>query len=205
MGLFVKICGIANEEDARDVAALGPDAMGFVLWPSSKRYAPPDQVAEWVRRLPSGILKVGVFVDAPAEVVRETLHRAGLEVAQLHGRERAEDFRGSAFRHWKALALTGDVKAAAQGWRVDAFLVDTYSSQLPGGTGQVGDWGAARRFVASTRTPVLLAGGLTPDNVREAIRAVEPWGVDVSSGVEARPGRKDMGRVKAFIERCREV
>jgi phosphoribosylanthranilate isomerase len=205
VGLFVKICGIASEEDARGVAELAPDAMGFNLWPSSKRYAPPEHVAEWVRRLPPSILKVGVFVDADPEAVRETLFRTGLDVAQLHGKEKADDFRAAPFRMWKALPLVGDVAAASEGWRVDAFLVDTYSSQLPGGTGQVGDWTAARRFVAVARTPVLLAGGLDPDNVQDAIRAVQPWGVDVSSGVEDRPGRKDMGRVKAFIDRCREV
>lgn len=204
MGVFVKICGIANREDADAVAELGPDAMGFNLWPGSKRYAEPEKVAEWARRVPAGILKVGIFVDASAGQVRETMQRTGLEVAQLHGKEQAEEFRNSGFRIWKALPLKAGIAEAAEGWSVDAFLVDTYSPQSPGGTGQVGDWVAARAFVEQAPARVLLAGGLTPDNVREAIRAVRPWGVDVSSGVEARPGRKDLDNVRAFIERCRE-
>lgn len=205
MGLFVKICGLAAGSDVSAVAALRPDAVGFVLWPGSKRHARLEDVRAWTRDLPAGLLKVGVFVDASPDDVRRALDAAGLDVAQLHGAERAEDFSGLGFRQWRALSLRSAKEPVPGGWSVDAFLVDTYSAQSPGGTGQVGDWALARAFVSRCPKPVLLAGGLTPLNVRSALAAVQPWGVDVSSGVEAAPGRKDMSKVREFIEQCRMV
>ena len=204
MGLFVKICGLASGPDVQAVAALRPDALGFVLWPGSKRYAKPEEVGVWTRDLPPGLHKVGVFVDATPEEVQRAMEVAGLDVAQLHGAERPQDFAGRGLRLWRALGLRSAEEAVPGGWSVDAFLVDTYSAQSPGGTGQVGDWVAARSFVQRCPQPVLLAGGLNPGNVKEAVRAVQPWGVDVSSGVEAAPGRKDLAKVREFIERCRE-
>lgn len=204
MGLFVKICGLASGSDTQAVAALRPDALGFVLWPGSKRYARPEAVGAWTRDLPAGLLKVGVFVDASPDEVQRALAVAGLDVAQLHGAERPQDFAGRGLRLWRALGLRSAAEAVPAGWSVDAFLVDTYSAQSPGGTGQVGDWAAARSFVQRCPQPVLLAGGLNSGNVKAAVAAVQPWGVDVSSGVEAAPGRKDLANVREFIERCRE-
>lgn len=204
MGLFVKICGLASASDAQAVAALRPDALGFVLWPGSKRYARPEEVGSWTRDLPPDLLKVGVFVDATPDEVQRALAVAGLDVAQLHGAERPQDFAGRGLPLWRALSLRSAEEAVPAGWSVDAFLVDTYSAQSPGGTGLVGDWAAARSFVRRCPQAVLLAGGLHPGNVREAVAAVRPWGVDVSSGVEAAPGRKDLAKVREFIERCRE-
>ena len=205
MGLFVKICGLARREDVEAVAALRPDAMGFVFWPRSKRYVQAEQVAEWVGTIPDTIRKVGVFVDASPDEVERTLERAGLVVAQLHGDESPETVGAVRPPRWKAIHLDRMREDEITGYHVDAFLVDSYSAESPGGTGRVGDWNQARGFVQSQDTPVLLAGGLTPDNVREAIRAVEPWGVDVSSGVEAEPGKKDIDRVRLFIEQCRNT
>ena len=204
MGLFVKICGLASGADTQAVAALRPDALGFVLWPGSKRRARSEDVASWVRDVPAGLLKVGVFVDATPDEVERAVAVAGLDVAQLHGAECAADFAGRPLRLWRALGLRAVAQPIPSGWSVDAYLIDTYSAQSPGGTGQVGDWVAARSFVERSPRPVLLAGGLTPVNVKAAVAAVRPWGVDVSSGVEAQPGRKDLAKVREFIERCRE-
>lgn len=204
MGLFVKICGLASGADTQAVVALRPDALGFVLWPGSKRRARAEDVASWVRDVPAGLLKVGVFVDATPDEVERAVAVAGLDVAQLHGAEKPHDFTGRSLRLWRALGLRNAAEPIPVGWSVDAFLVDTYSAQSPGGTGRVGDWAAARSFVERSPRPVLLAGGLTPVNVKAAVAAVNPWGVDVSSGVEAQPGRKDLAKVREFIERCRE-
>lgn len=203
MSTFIKICGNASLSDARAVAACKPDAMGFILWPGSKRYVAADAVANWIPELPSGILMVGVFVDAmPAEVDR-AMRLAGLDIAQLHGAEKPEDYAHLGRRLWKVARVPGQDPAAAGGWPVDALLVDSYSDASPGGTGTVGDWPAAATFVTAVNKPVLLAGGLTPLNVAEAIQAVRPWGVDVSSGVEMEPGRKDLRKVREFIAACR--
>ncbi len=204
MGLFVKICGIASAADAAAVARCGPDALGFVFWPGSKRCVRAEQVAAWGRDLPAGMVKVGVFVDAPPDEVRRVVATAGLDVAQLHGAERPEDFSRAGLRLWRAFGLRSADDPVPAGWSVDAFLIDTYSAQSPGGTGRVGDWAAGRAFVRRCPRPVLLAGGLHPANVKDAVAAVGPWGVDVSSGVEAAPGRKDLAKVRDFIERCRE-
>lgn len=204
MGCFVKICGIASAADAQAVAALRPDAMGFVFWPRSKRAVRPEQVAPWTRDLPQDLLKVGVFVDAAPDEVARAVEVAGLDVAQLHGSEQPADFARAPHRLWRALSLRTVDEPVPAGWSVDAFLVDTYSPASPGGTGAVGDWAVARSFVARCPVRTLLAGGLTPENVRAARDAVRPWGVDVSSGVEAAPGRKDLAAVKEFIRLCRE-
>lgn len=203
MGCRVKICGLAHPDDVAAVAALRPDAIGFVFWPASRRAVRADRVAEWTAGLPSSVLKVGVFVDASPDEVLRTMDRAQLDVAQLHGRESANAFRAFPRPIWRSVALRPDAIPDLSSWSVDAYLIDTYSSTSPGGTGEVGDWDRARAFVASSVRPVWLAGGLTPANVREAIRAVCPWGVDVSSGVEQMPGRKDSEKVRAFIEACR--
>jgi phosphoribosylanthranilate isomerase len=206
VGTFVKICGIASRDDAEAVADLKPDAMGFLLWTGSKRYAKPEDVYEWTRDFPASLLKVGVFVDASPEDVRRAVETAHLDVAQLHGVEHPEAYAHLDVRLWKVVRVEKSAALSAPDVsRVDAYLVDTYSSESPGGTGGVGDWRAAREFVKASDTRVLLAGGLNPDNVQQAIREVEPWGVDVSSGVEERPGKKDIRRVRAFIEKCREV
>ncbi len=186
------------------VAALKPNAMGFVFWRRSKRAVTPEQVAEWTRDLPASIWKVGVFVDSPLSEIGRAIKRANLDVVQLHGHEPPEVCNVIPVRVWKAVHLgRGDVEQADL-YHVDAFLLDSYTAESPGGTGLVADWDRAREFVKTTRTPVLLAGGLTPENVREAIRKVKPWGVDVSSGVELRPGRKDVEKVRMFIQQCRK-
>jgi phosphoribosylanthranilate isomerase len=205
MDVFVKICGLHREIDVERVATLRPDAMGFVFWPSSKRNVEPAQVREWTRDLPPEILKVGVFVDLDPEGVERIAECAGLDVVQLHGSETPEICSQVSTCTWKAIHLDRDPATEVSGYQVDAFLVDSYSAESPGGTGKTVHWGRAAEFVAEQSTPVVLAGGLTPENVRESIFRTRPWGVDVSSGVEVRPGEKDPKKVEEFILQCRSL
>jgi phosphoribosylanthranilate isomerase len=212
MPIFVKICGLANAEDVTAVAALRPDALGFVLWPKSPRAVRPEQIADWTRDLPPGLLKVGVFVDADPYAIRRAVKIARLDVVQWHGFPKAGKAHATLFQ-----TLEKELAGVAKVWTVvrldrepapafvDALLLDSYSPGTPGGTGQTLDWTVAREFVAASRTKVLLAGGLRAENVAEAIRTVRPWGVDVSSGVEAQPGKKNLDAVRRFIEAARGV
>jgi len=203
VGVFVKVCGLSRAEDVEGVAALGPDALGFIFYPPSPRCVTPEAVSAWTRDLPAGIRKVGVFVDADPDELRRVRDVAGLDVLQLHGCETPARCAGLPGSVWKAVHLDRPGGALTEGYRVDAFLVDGYSSRSPGGTGVQTDWARAADFAAACTVPVLLAGGLRPDNVEEALRRVRPWGVDVSSGVEVAPGVKSLEHVKAFIETCR--
>jgi len=210
MTTFVKICGLANAEDVAAVAALQPDAIGFVLWPKSPRAVRPEQIAEWTSALPPGLLKVGVFVDTNPYDIRRAVKVARLDVVQWHGFPKKGKPHETLFQ-----TLEKELAGVAKVWTVvrldrepapafvDALLLDSYSPGTPGGTGQTLDWTVAREFVAASRTKVLLAGGLRAENVAEAIRTVRPWGVDVSSGVEAAPGKKDLDAVRRFIEAAR--
>lgn len=202
---FVKICGIARASDAAAVAAQKPDFMGFILWPGSKRHVTAETLGAWSRDLPTDIPRVGVFVDATVDEVRRSVEVARLQVVQLHGAENPSAFRGLGAKVWKVVRTGEGIAPPHADASVDALLVDTYSPTAPGGTGVVGDWSAAADLVRSVRTPVVLAGGLTPDNVGAAVRAVRPWAVDVSSGVEQSPGVKDLSKVREFIERCRRA
>ncbi len=204
MPLFVKICGLCRGEDVEAAAALRPDALGFVFWLRSPRAARPEDVAAWTRGLPAGIERVGVFVDEPPDAVRRIADTAGLTIVQLHGRENPEACRASWPRVWKAFSLSRGAADALAPYPVEAFVIDSGTAAMPGGTGRVADWGAAAEFVASSPRPVLLAGGLSPENVAAAVDRVRPWGVDVSSGVESAPGRKDAARMGEFVKRCRE-
>lgn len=203
MGLFVKICGLTVPEDTAAVAALKPDAVGFVFWPKSKRYVSLERAAECAARVPPPMLKVGVFVDPSMEDVSAAIDAAGLDVVQLHGDESEDLAAAIPVAVWRVVHLGRTDVPLRSGYRVDAFLADSYSAASPGGTGQVCDWDRVRSFVETSDTPVILAGGLRPETVATAVRRVRPWGVDVSSGVESAPGRKDPRRVKEFIEQCR--
>jgi phosphoribosylanthranilate isomerase len=197
--MFVKICGITSEEDALLATALGADAVGFVFAPSSRQIQ-PVQAHDIVRRLPPDVLTVGVFRDAAPQRVVEICHQVGLGAAQLHGHESVDDVRYVRERVAlviKAFPAGSPALADVARYAVDAVLVD---SATPG-SGQVFDWALAEGAPLGRR--VILAGGLTPENVGAAITRVRPWGVDVSSGVEASPGRKDARKVRAFVEAAR--
>lgn len=198
----VKICGITNLEDARVATGAGADFLGFIFYPQSPRYVTPDQVREIVTQLrhphPATI---GVFVNQRPEIVARTLTFCGLDYAQLHGAEppaMVAALMERGLRVIKALRVRdGTARAEIERYRATAYLLDTYVPGQPGGTGHTFDWTLAVQ--AQGCGPLILAGGLTPDNVALAVRTVQPWGVDVSSGVEAAPGRKDPAQVRRFI------
>jgi phosphoribosylanthranilate isomerase len=197
--MFVKICGITNEDDALFAIAMGADAVGFVFAPSPRQVA-AQQVYDITRRLPPEILTVGVFRDEHPSRVIDTVHRAGLKAAQLHGHETPAMVAevGEQIRWVIKAVVAGSVDARrADQFGTDMVLVDAASP----GSGKVFDWSVIDEVASGPR--IILAGGLTPENVGEAVRYVRPWGVDVSSGVEKSPGKKDALKVKAFIERAR--
>lgn len=216
MSVFVKICGLCSAEDVAAVAQWRPDAVGFVFWNGSPRCVHPEEVAEWTTTLPAGIRKVGVFVDADVSEIARTVETAGVDTVQLHGFQSLEKGRpnfpmigklpgDTVIQVWGVVHLGRHEGIASQSVTAyDAVVVDSYVKDMPGGTGRCCDWEAARRFVELCPKPVLLAGGLTPDNVHEAIVRVGPWGVDVSSGVEQRPRVKDLRKVERFISECRK-
>jgi len=204
----IEICGITNANDAAQAVASGADALGFVLYRKSPRFVEPATVRELVADLPPFVLSVGVFVNESAEVVRNLMDQCGLSLAQLHGDETAAYCEQLGRPALKALRLKdrGSFLALAefQGRaNIRGFVIDAFSDQAYGGTGHTADWTLAAE--AAKAAPILLAGGLTPANVFQAIQSVRPYGVDVSSGVEAAPGRKDPAKVKAFIESARLV
>jgi phosphoribosylanthranilate isomerase len=205
--IFVKICGITCAEDARAAVEAGADALGFVFWPASPRFVTPTAAAAIAAELPPLVTRVGVFVDASRDELRRAADEVGLDVLQLHGEEPPGAFASLPRRALKALRVGPAFRvedAVAFAGAAAGVLVDTYRDGEPGGTGASFDW---RRVAGlSERVPfLLLAGGLHPGNVAEAIQSVGPHGVDVSSGVESRPGRKDAGKLRAFVEAARSV
>ena len=197
----IKICGLTCGEDAHLAVELGADALGFVFAPRSKRRAESTAVAKIVAGLPPFVTAVGIFQDQPLDEVNEIVARCRLDLAQLHGGEDADYLAGVRCRTLKALSLTGaeslDRLATFPGQT--AFLLDSGS----GGSGATFDWDLAVRAKAFGR--VVLAGGLTPDNVASAVAAVRPWAVDGASGTEAAPGRKDPEKLRAFIVNARRA
>lgn len=214
MSLWIKICANTSIEDACLAADLGADAVGFVFAPSSRRVT-PQQVALIVPHLPASVEKIGVFVETSFDEIAAAVETAGLTGAQLHWNapvqltaQLRERF-GAGLRIVRTIHFTiGEpaplLTAMDPDDDVDAILVDSRTTTASGGTGQKFDWdqAATTLFHASTR-PVIAAGGLTPENVAEAIGILKPWGVDVASGVEAMPGKKDPAKLRAFIENAR--
>ncbi len=208
---FVKICGITSVEDARAAAAAGADALGFIFHPKSPRFVPPDQaaaIAAAIRREAPHVRLVGVFVNEPLPRLRTLMEAVGLDWAQLHGDEPPELVAALADRAYKVLRLPAASALDPEPYRGrlpdgPTLGVDAWHPAAYGGTGRTADWAVAAAWARAHR--LLLSGGLTPENVAEAIRRVRPWGVDVSSGVEAVPGRKDPEKVRAFIARARQA
>jgi len=228
---IIKICGITNLEDALIAAEAGADMLGFIFYPPSARYVAPETAKKIVSGLRSQVqipkskvssqaeaasdleletwdLKpklVGVFVNSPAEEIREIMDFCGLDFAQLHGDESPEmvaSFGGRAFKAINPQSLPEAEQYSSLVIRHSPFvLIDAFHPTERGGTGITTDWGMAAQL--ARRYPILLAGGLTPENVAAAIRTVRPLGVDVSSGVEASKGKKDPAKVRAFVEQAR--
>lgn len=191
----VKICGLTNYADALGAAEAGADALGFVFAERSKRRADPDVVASFAADLPPLVMLVGVFQDQPISYVREVMGKCRLHVAQLHGNENARFMAEVGIPSLKALSIgsAADLEKLKSFPDVKSFLLDSGA----GGTGTAFDWTLATQ--AKKHGKIVLAGGLTPENIAEAVCRVRPWAVDTAGGVEASPGVKDMDKVARFI------
>jgi phosphoribosylanthranilate isomerase len=200
MSTRVKICGITNLADAQVAVEAGADALGFNFYEKSPRFVSMRTAAEISRSLPPYTLRVGVFVNPSEQLVRKAMGDCGLNLLQFHGDESPEFCTQFGLMSMKAFRVrdAGTLEGLAK-YQTDAWLLDAYASDLFGGTGEKFNWDLARD-VQKLGKPVFLAGGLTPENVADAIRQVQPFGVDVSSGVESSPGRKDHDKVRAFIK-----
>ncbi|HEY7376876.1 MAG TPA: phosphoribosylanthranilate isomerase [Polyangia bacterium] len=200
--LFVKICGLTTPEDAAMVAAAGADAIGVNLWPGSKRHVAAEAARDVLAAIPVGVLKVGVFVDAPASEVERQLDELGLDRAQLHGDEQPGDFGRLDARLIRVVRVRDEASFDREaGWSPALWLYDAFVEGF-GGAGVPAPWPL---IAARARRPFLLAGGLTPDNVAAAIAETLPAGVDVASGVESSARRKDPAKVAAFIAAARRA
>jgi phosphoribosylanthranilate isomerase len=199
----IKFCGLSREQDVADAVAAGADALGFVLWPGSKRCVDEARLAALSARVPAFVTRVGLFVDQQPELIARCAEH--LDLLQFHGDE-TPAFCAGFGRPWiKALRMRDDLDlhAAAEAYAgAQALLLDAYRPGVPGGTGETFDWS---RIPANLAKPVILAGGLGPDNVAQAIELVRPFAVDVSGGVEAAPGRKDSGLLAAFAAAVAQV
>lgn len=202
----VKICGITNLEQGRAIASLGATALGFILVPSSPRYISPTQVASIIPHLPTPVETIGVFVDSSLEEIGEIVRSTGLSSIQLHGHEtpdycrelrqqlpKVEIIKALRIRNAQDLANTVNYETV-----VDTLLLDAYHPQLMGGTGHTLDWSMLQSF--TPQCPWLLAGGLNPENILEALSKVNPDGIDLSSGVELAPGNKDLNKVEKLFQ-----
>lgn len=198
----IKICGITNLADALAACRLGADALGFVLAPSPRRVS-PEAARDIIAQLPPLVSTVGVFVDAPLVEVNELRRFCGLDWVQLHGEEDEDQAASLGRRVIKALRVSAERRPDPAAYPGCALLLDTYHPQAVGGTGQSFDWGLAQGI--ARQRPIILAGGLTPDNVARAIKQVQPFAVDVSSGVEKEKGVKDHERIASFIAQVRRV
>ncbi len=203
MSVKVKICGITRLEDALVAVHLGADALGFNFWPGSKRYVNPAAAWEIVRRLPPLVTPVGVFVNQPESEMIGIAKETGMRVLQLHGDEPPDLCARLPFPVVKAIRVDAvKTLAALASYEVAAFLLDTPTRGY-GGSGTPFDWSLAEGV--SEIAPIILAGGLTPENVAQAIATVKPYAVDVASGVESAPGVKDQDKMARFIQAVRSA
>lgn len=224
--LWVKICGMTNVDDAIAASDAGADAIGFIFAPS-KRQVSAEIAKEITLKLPKTMEKVGVFANRPAQQIEDIAAEVGLTAVQLHGDESPE-FTRTLFRHggqrtraqmriFKTLHVTAGIEGIARGFLlancVDGFLLDSVVHNAEtgeterGGTGQVFDWQRANEFLPGVQreTRVIVAGGLSPANVADAVRMLAPWGVDVCSGVEREPRKKDWQKLRAFVAAARDA
>jgi len=202
MTVEVKICGTTRAEDAQAALDAGADYVGFVLYAGSPRCVSVTEMNRMLRALDGEVRAVGVFVNEARARVEEIAGECGLFAVQLHGDEDPEEFADMTVPVWRALrAGQGDPGSEAACWQAERYVVDAAVPGRYGGTGVTADWQAAATLAAGH--PVMLAGGLTPENVAEAVRRVCPLGVDAVSGVESEPGRKDPVKLEAFVRRAK--
>jgi phosphoribosylanthranilate isomerase len=198
----VKFCGFTHQDDVAQAVALGADALGFVFYGPSSRYVSPEHAQTLTRSVPAFVTRVGLFVNEEAETVQRIFEIAGLNLIQYHGEESPEfcDAIGlpyiKAFRVRKGMDLRTEMDRYPN---ASGFLLDAYVKGQPGGTGEGFDW----ELIPQSHAPIILAGGLTPDNAKDAIDQVAPWALDVSGGIETKPGRKDPDKMARFMNACR--
>ncbi len=201
----IKICGITNHTDARLACDLGADALGFNFYPPSPRFIAPEAAWRIILDLPPFVTTVGVFADAEPQVVKRLAGSLGLDWIQLHGQETPEGCQDLDHRVIKALRVQNEESLKTLLFfrdSVQAILLDAYRTDLLGGTGETFDWSLARA-AKKCGLPIILAGGLNPENVARAIETAEPQAVDVASGVEGSPGKKDPEKLRAFFQAVR--
>jgi phosphoribosylanthranilate isomerase len=200
--MIAKVCGITRLTDALHAVQHGATAVGFVFWPKSPRYIEPSRAAEIIAELPDTVTSVGVFVNQPVDEIQRIAAATGITAIQLHGDEPAAYAEALGWPIWRAVAVNdADEDKLAEWPSSTTFLLDAHDPVLRGGTGRTIEWTQAARLASQRR--IVLAGGLNPDNVQEAIVSVRPFGVDVSSGVEEAPGVKDLDKVARFLENAR--
>lgn len=198
----VKFCGFTHQDDVAQAVALGADALGFVFYGPSSRYVSPEHAQTLTRSVPAFVTRVGLFVNEEAETVQRIFEIARLNLIQYHGEESPEfcDAIGlpyiKAFRVRKGMDLRTEMDRYPN---ASGFLLDAYVKGQPGGTGERFDW----ELIPQSHAPIILAGGLTPDNAKDAIDQVAPWALDVSGGIETKPGRKDPDKMVRFMNACR--
>ena len=205
MAVRVKICGMTQLEDALFAAQAGADALGFVFYEKSPRHVNTVQAASICRALPPFVTRVGLFVDASAEFVQSVLHTVPLDLLQFHGDETpayCAQFGKAYLKAVRVTAATDLLKYAADFAAASGLLLDAYVPGVPGGTGEAFDW---RLIPANFPKPVVLSGGLKPENVADAIKLARPWAVDVSSGVESAKGIKDQSKIAQFITNAKAL
>jgi phosphoribosylanthranilate isomerase len=201
--MLVKICGITRLTDARHAVACGVDALGFVFWPESPRYITPERAVDIIATLPAHVTAVGVFVNESVDGIRVIVERTGIGAVQLHGDETPDYALALGWPVWRAFTVER-AEAMSSAWPPQTtVLVDAADPVRRGGTGVKVDWGRAAGIARAHR--IVLAGGLTPENVVEAIETVRPYGVDVSSGVEDSPGVKNVDKIERFLTSARSA
>ena len=202
--LFIKICGITNLEDAKFAVKCGAHAVGFNFYDKSPRCIKPELAAEITKKLPEHISKIGVFVNADRKFIHDVIATAKLSAVQLYGNDGPDDLVDYEVSTIKVFRVKNDFDVEVmQNYIVDAFLLDTHSDKAYGGTGRTFNWNIALKAKEYGR--IILSGGLTPENIESAVRFVQPYGVDVCSGVEVRPGKKDPSKIVNFIARAKGI
>ncbi len=198
----IKFCGFTNSNDIDIAVNLGVDAFGFVFYPQSRRAVSISEAVTLVSHVPAFATRVGLFVNASSERIRETFQACRLNLVQFHGEETPEFCDGLGFPYIRALRIYKGLDIEfemAKYSGASGFLLDTYVEGLPGGTGELFDWD----LIPRSSQNIILAGGLTPENVRKAIDKLAPWALDVSGGIESKPGRKDPDKMERFVRACR--
>ena len=202
----IKICGITNLDDGLEAIAAGVDALGFVFVPNTPRYITPSQAKLVIKQLPPFITNVGLFVDSEIDEIEDIVNHCKLDAVQLHGNESPEmcsqiSLQTKVIKSFHVKKELQVLRNEIENYRVDAYLLDTFIKGKAGGTGQTFDW----RIAEGLSQRIILAGGLTPNNIGTAIAQLQPYGVDVSSGVEKSPGKKDTNKIHSFVRQVRKA